>query len=330
MISSTSSVSVVGAAAAPPASRVTSDTATATTNATANANADASTNANAATTAKAASDTTPTATDGYADIDDHSDASGASLARPRLSTTVAAPAGALVTLHVYDLVDADHPGAVPALNTALWLTGIGLFHTGVVVNDVEYTYAGHWDLGVTGVVEGVPRAAPGAVFRTAIPYGRVQRGTVDVDEVLDEVADAYDGASYNLLTRNCNVFCDDLLRRLTGRGSPAWINRLAGLAVRVRCLLPAGFDDPLSGPGSGGNADGGADAAAAGDDDGGDDRGSACGSAAFGIGRRGSTAPWGSRRHDSCGPPTQRMWQCTGGVVGEVLHMYTPTLSLAL
>ncbi|GAB0495448.1 hypothetical protein MMPV_006749 [Pyropia vietnamensis] len=225
----------------------------------------------------------PSTTDDPADADGDSDVSGASLARPRMSTTVAAPLGALVTLHVYDLVDADHPSAVPALNTALWLTGIGLFHTGVVVNDVEYTYAGHWDLGVTGVVEGVPRAAPGAVFRTAISYGRVDRGTVDVDEVLDEVADAYEGAAYNLLTRNCNVFCDDLLRRLTGRGSPGWVNRLAGLAVRVRCLLPAGFDDPLSGPGSGRAADGGA--AAASDDD--DDRGS---SAARGVGRRGSAA----------------------------------------
>lgn len=222
-----------------------------------------------------------------------SDASGASLSRPRMSTAVAAPLGALVTLHVYDLVDADHPGAVPALNTALWLTGIGLFHTGVVVNDVEYTYAGHWEQGVTGVVEGVPRAAPGAVFRTAIPYGRVERGTVDVEEVLDEVADAYEGAAYNLLTRNCNVFCDDLLRRLTGRGSPGWVNRLAGLAVRVRCLLPAGFDDPLSGPGA--RADGGggggtaAGAAADSDDDSDDDDGGGRGAAAA-AGRRSSAA----------------------------------------
>ncbi|OSX77956.1 hypothetical protein BU14_0127s0053 [Porphyra umbilicalis] len=162
------------------------------------------------------------------------------------------PAGPLITLHVYDLVDADHPGAVSTLNTALWLTGIGLYHTGVVIDDVEYTYAGHWDAGVTGVVEGVPRAAPGAVFRTAIPYGRVTGGAdgVDVDDVLDAVTDAYGGMGYNLLTRNCNVFCDDLLRRLIGRGAPAWVNRLACLAVRVRCLLPNGFDDPLGGPGA--------------------------------------------------------------------------------
>lgn len=47
---------------------------------------------------------------------------------------------------------------------------------------------------------------------------------------------------------NCNTFSDELCFRLTGVHAPAWINRLAGIAVALHCLLPQGWLPPLRPP----------------------------------------------------------------------------------
>lgn len=47
---------------------------------------------------------------------------------------------------------------------------------------------------------------------------------------------------------NCNSFSDELCFRLTGRHAPPWINRLAGIAVALHCLLPQGWLPPLRPP----------------------------------------------------------------------------------
>lgn len=48
--------------------------------------------------------------------------------------------------------------------------------------------------------------------------------------------------------RNCNHFADQLCRRLTGVGSPPWVNRLAGVGAAFKWALPEGFDTPMAAP----------------------------------------------------------------------------------
>ena len=48
----------------------------------------------------------------------------------------------------------------------------------------------------------------------------------------------YTGKKYHLLLRNCNHFADEFVHKLTGKHIPAWINRLAHMAVSVRWLIP--------------------------------------------------------------------------------------------
>lgn len=49
----------------------------------------------------------------------------------------------------------------------------------------------------------------------------------------------FKGREYNLLSRNCNHFTDYLVRRLTGKGAPGWLNRAAGVGRGLPCLVPA-------------------------------------------------------------------------------------------
>lgn len=49
---------------------------------------------------------------------------------------------------------------------------------------------------------------------------------------------------YNLLTHNCNDFTAELVRRLTGKTAPGWLNRAAWVGQSLPCLVPEGWLDP--------------------------------------------------------------------------------------
>lgn len=97
-----------------------------------------------------------------------------------------------------------------------------------VVNDVEYAFGAH-EFPTTGIFEVEPRKCPGFTFRTSIAVGSTELSPSDLCNLLNDMSTHYAGDSYNLLTKNCNHFTDELCLRLTGRPLPGWVNRLAGL-----------------------------------------------------------------------------------------------------
>ncbi|KAJ0984849.1 hypothetical protein J5N97_003205 [Dioscorea zingiberensis] len=130
-----------------------------------------------------------------------------------------------VYLNVYDLT--------PINGYAYWL-GLGVYHSGVQVHGVEYAYGAH-ENPTTGIFEGEPRQCPGFAFRKSILIGRTDLGPRQVRELMETLAETYTGASYNLISKNCNHFCDEVCLRLTSNSIPRWVNRLARLGF---LLLP--------------------------------------------------------------------------------------------
>ncbi|WOL19391.1 deSI-like protein [Canna indica] len=133
-----------------------------------------------------------------------------------------------VYLNVYDLT--------PINGYAYWL-GLGVYHSGIQVHGVEYAYGAH-EHPSTGIFEGEPRQCPGFVFRKAILIGRTDLGPREVRELMEEMAVKYTGDTYNLISKNCNHFCDDASLRLTGKPIPKWVNRLAKIGFLCKCVLP--------------------------------------------------------------------------------------------
>ncbi|XP_058114136.1 deSI-like protein At4g17486 isoform X3 [Magnolia sinica] len=126
-----------------------------------------------------------------------------------------------VYLNVYDLTTIN--------GYAYWL-GLGIYHSGVQVHDVEYAFGAH-EFPTTGIFEGEPRQCPGFTFRKSILIGRTDLGPKEVREFMEKLAEEYTGNMYHLITKNCNHFCDDACLRLTGKPIPRWVNRLAKLAA---------------------------------------------------------------------------------------------------
>lgn len=64
-------------------------------------------------------------------------------------------------------------------------------------------------------------------------------GPLEVRGVMEELAQVYKGCAYNLITKNCNHFCNDACVRLTGNAIPSWVNRLARIGMFCNCIIPA-------------------------------------------------------------------------------------------
>jgi hypothetical protein len=139
-----------------------------------------------------------------------------------------------VAVNVYDLHE---------YNDYAFLLGVGIFHSGLEVHGREYAFGGH-DHASSGIFETSPREAPApARFRSSVIVGYTDLTPDEVGNLVAELDQSFHGNQYHLLERNCNVFVEALCFELTGAAPPAWVNRLARVAVAANqcapCILPA-------------------------------------------------------------------------------------------
>ncbi|KAK3131770.1 hypothetical protein QOZ80_6AG0511160 [Eleusine coracana subsp. coracana] len=148
--------------------------------------------------------------------------------QPRGANTDA-EASTPVFLNVYDVT--------PANGYARWL-GLGVYHSGVQVHGVEYAYGAH-DGPSSGIFEVVPRRCPGYTFRESVLVGTTDLTRAEVRALMADLAADFPGDAYNLVSRNCNHFCDAACRRLVRAARiPRWVNRLAKIGVVFTCVIP--------------------------------------------------------------------------------------------
>jgi len=138
-----------------------------------------------------------------------------------------------VVINVYDLLP---PGRLASM---LWTVGASLLHSAVVINGKEYAYGGHDKRGMTGVYWTKPRTEPpGGTFKCEILHGFTLHPQPQIEAIIKEASEAFQGTSYNLLNKNCNHFTQYLCEKLTGRTGPGWLNRAASIGVALPCVVP--------------------------------------------------------------------------------------------
>lgn len=148
-----------------------------------------------------------------------------------------------VIINIYDLLPPS------CLSTALWPLGLSLLHTGVVLNDREYSYGAltyPTSPSKTGVFWNRPRLEPpGGTFRISILQGITYLSHPEIEAVVKSVSARFPAAQYNLLSNNCNHFTNHLVRTLTHREAPAWLNRASKLGKMMPCLVPSAWLDAM-------------------------------------------------------------------------------------
>ncbi|MCJ1425503.1 hypothetical protein MMC29_003403 [Sticta canariensis] len=146
-----------------------------------------------------------------------------------------------ILINVYDLLP---PGK---LSSVLWFLGSSLLHTGVVIKSLnrEYAFGGHDRPGISGVYWTRPsQEPPGGTFRCELLQGFTFRPDHEIESIIKQVSQNFQGTSYNLLNCNCNHFTSYLCEKLTNRAPPAWLNRAATIGVALPCVVPREWISP--------------------------------------------------------------------------------------
>ncbi|KAG6394991.1 hypothetical protein SASPL_145582 [Salvia splendens] len=129
-------------------------------------------------------------------------------------------------LNVYDLTP---------INNYLYWVGCGVIHSGIEVSLAGF---GAHEYPTSGVFEVEPRGCPGFLFRHAIHLGSTDMSHSEFRSFMEHLSNDYHGDTYNLISKNCNHFTDEVCQRLTGKFIPGWVNRLARMGSFCNCLLP--------------------------------------------------------------------------------------------
>ncbi|KAI3704862.1 hypothetical protein L1987_75091 [Smallanthus sonchifolius] len=136
-----------------------------------------------------------------------------------------------VILHVYDVTNS---GSENTNNTILQINrffkdGIGIggiFHSAVQVYEEDEWSFGFCEQG-TGVFCCPAKQNPMYTYRETIVLGKTSLSKSKVNQVLRELSREWPGNLYDLLSKNCNHFCNEFCESLGVPKLPGWVNRFA-------------------------------------------------------------------------------------------------------
>ncbi|CBZ51728.1 hypothetical protein NCLIV_015220 [Neospora caninum Liverpool] len=135
--------------------------------------------------------------------------------------TQSVPPPNAVHLHVYDL----DPTISKYMNKVMRPLGAGAFHAGVEVYGIEYCYGQTHDKS-PGITVNRPRRHPAHIYRETIYMGETALAHEEFVALIEALKDEWPGEKYNILTRNCLNFADQLCLLLGVGCLPPWLLRL--------------------------------------------------------------------------------------------------------
>jgi len=147
--------------------------------------------------------------------------------------------GLRVLLHIYDVSQED---SIQKLNRVLAhkhspLKLGGVFHAGVEVNGLEWSFGYSCSDTVPGVSCTEPRCNPQHHFRQTVRLKWTKVPPEEIADIISDLIEEYPGEDYELLRRNCCHFADDFCKRLGVGGIPGWVHRLARIGAQVDNML---------------------------------------------------------------------------------------------
>ncbi|XP_050221877.1 uncharacterized protein LOC126672031 [Mercurialis annua] len=136
-----------------------------------------------------------------------------------------------VILHIYDVTNS---GSEKTNNTIMQINKIfkdgvglgGIFHSAVQVYGEDEWSFGFCEQG-TGVFSCPSGKNPMYTYRESIVLGKTDFSFSEVNQILRKLSREWPGSAYDLLSKNCNHFCDELCEKLGVPKLPGWVNRFA-------------------------------------------------------------------------------------------------------
>lgn len=137
---------------------------------------------------------------------------------------------ARVTLHIYDV---GTSGQVRILNSVLRPLGAGIFHCGVEIFGREWSFSDtETGLGC-GVFASRPKCCAGHTHFESLFMGATMTPELEVLDLVYLLAKVWRVENYDILSKNCCHFCNELCQRLGVGVIPKWVMNLAGAGAAI-------------------------------------------------------------------------------------------------
>jgi len=134
-----------------------------------------------------------------------------------------------VRLHIYDL-----PNLKDVNDYTMSSLKLGAFHTGIEVYGYEWSFANN-----SGIFSCDAGQSPIGTFRATVELGRTSY--LDNDMVINylvSIKENWASDSYDIITHNCNHFCNELALELVKRKLPKSVMRLVKFAKMFKGIIP--------------------------------------------------------------------------------------------
>lgn len=142
-------------------------------------------------------------------------------------------------LHIYDVSQEENIQRLNRIfaheNSPVKLGGV--FHAGVEVNGLEWSFGFQPHETTPGVTCALPRTHNQHHYRETVSLKSTYLTADAIALVISQLVEEYPGDDYDLLRRNCCHFADDFCHRLGVGGIPGWVHRLARVGAQVDTLL---------------------------------------------------------------------------------------------
>ena len=141
-----------------------------------------------------------------------------------------------IILNVYLLADSRDTENLNRV-TRMSQMGIGLYHTAIEIQGVEYSYGGNINNSGSGVFTSCPLMVANATYLCSYNIGSCS-DFKKVYDVLNETKLKFKANEYSLINQNCNHFSEAFCLSLLGKRIPSYINRIASIGSWVQFLMP--------------------------------------------------------------------------------------------
>mmetsp|Transcript_66533 Transcript_66533/g.124115 ORF Transcript_66533/g.124115 Transcript_66533/m.124115 type:complete len:412 (+) Transcript_66533:68-1303(+) len=140
-----------------------------------------------------------------------------------------------VLVHLYDLGDDELLAKINRYSTMNDRVLIGgVYHAGVEIYGTEWSYGGIEEgTGVWGVE---PRCNPQHTYRATVEMGLTRLSPDEVDVLLEQLMQAWPGASYDFLNHNCLDFANEFCIELGLGRMPGWVDRYGRTAQTLEAI----------------------------------------------------------------------------------------------
>jgi hypothetical protein len=134
----------------------------------------------------------------------------------------------IVSINIYEL----HPKA----NRFLSKIGIGLYHSGVVIDNREWTFGPFINnqTNENGIYS-IPPGLFNEFHKTTIIIGQIDINEFDLTCIMNKFRQQFLSSEYELIINNCNDFTKVFCREICNYDVPNWINRAAKISSIFYC-----------------------------------------------------------------------------------------------